>query len=199
MPRLLIATNNSHKTAELDAMLQGRWEVLDLRALPGVTLPPETGATFIENAVIKALAASALHPALVLADDSGLEVDALNGAPGIWSARYAGAQTNDSANRVRLLRELAAAGAITPAARTAQFRCALALARRGKLIATVEGIVRGSIIDHEQGSGGFGYDPLFVPEGLTATFAELPAAKKNRLSHRGRALQKMLPLLEADD
>jgi len=188
MPRLLVATKNSHKTAEIRAMLGLGWEITDLNAHPNVAAPEETGATFAENAAIKAVAASQLFPGLVLADDSGLEVDALGGAPGVHSARYAGPGASDADNRARLLRELAAADA-PGKSRAARFRCVMAVAQAGRVLATFDGAVEGVIIDEEKGAGGFGYDALFVPEGHCETFAELPSEVKNCLSHRARALQ----------
>lgn len=187
MPSLLIATKNAHKTAEIRAMLGADWEVSDLNAHPDVPAPEETGATFAENAAIKAVAASRIFPSLVLSDDSGLEVDALGGAPGVRSARYAGPAATDADNRARLLRELAAIGACGTA-RTARFRCAMAIAQEGRVFATCDGTVEGVLLDEERGEGGFGYDALFVPEGHRETFAELSGEVKNRLSHRARAL-----------
>ncbi len=187
MRRLLIATKNAHKTAEIRAILGDGWDVTDLNAHPEIAAPEETGATFTENAALKALTASHLFPGLVLADDSGLEVDALAGAPGVRSARYAGEHATDAANRAKLLRELATTRG---KARTARFRCALAVAAAGTVHATFDGTVEGVIINVERGEGGFGYDTLFVPEGHCETFAQLPAAVKNQISHRARALEK---------
>jgi len=186
MSRLLVATKNSHKTAEIRAILGDAWEITDLTAHPEVPAPEETGATFEENARIKAGAASLVFPGVVLSDDSGLEVDALGGAPGVHSARYAGEQGNDAANRARLKRELAARG--SPEPWTARFRCAMALAEAGRIVATFEGRVEGRVIGDERGLGGFGYDPLFIPVGHRETFGELPAKVKNGLSHRALAL-----------
>jgi XTP/dITP diphosphohydrolase len=198
VPQLLIATTNRHKASEIRALLPTAWEVLDLRAITSTSPPEETGATLIENALIKAVAASRLSLALTLADDSGLEVDALGGAPGVRSARYAGDFADDAANRARLLRELAAR---RPPASTApiaaRFRCAIALARQGIALATVEGVVEGTIIDRERGINGFGYDSLFVPRGYSATFAELSASEKNKISHRGIALRRIAEVLRA--
>ena len=187
MRRLLIATKNAHKTAEIRAILGDGWDVTDLNAHPEIAAPEETGATFAENAAIKALAASHHFPGLVLADDSGLEVDALAGAPGVRSARYAGEHATDAANRAKLLRELASSRG---KARTARFHCALALAAEGTVRGAFDGTVEGVIINAERGEGGFGYDALFIPEGHCETFAQLPAAVKNQLSHRARALEK---------
>ncbi len=185
MRRLLIATKNSHKTIEFAALLGHGWEVTDLNAHPEIPAPEETGATFAENAAIKAVAASLLFPGLVLADDSGLEVDALGGAPGVRSARYAGEKASDSANRAKLLREL---DGVRGKDRSARFRCALALAETGAVVAAHDGSVEGTIINEERGEAGFGYDALFVPQGYCETFAQLPAEVKNLLSHRARAL-----------
>ena len=192
---LLIATHNAHKTAEIAAMLSG-WEVTDLTAHPGIPAPDETGATFAENAAIKAVAASQRFGGLVLSDDSGLEVDALGGAPGVISARYAGPTATDADNRSRLLLELHAAGA-RGKARSARFRCAMALAESGAVLGTFDGAVEGVIINEEKGAGGFGYDALFVPEGYCETFGQLPAETKNQLSHRARALAKVAAFLAA--
>ena len=192
---LLIATKNAHKTAEIAAMLPA-WEVSDLTAHPDIPAPDETGATFAENAAIKAVAASQRFAGLVLSDDSGLEVDALGGAPGVISARYAGPAATDADNRARLLRELHAAGA-RGQARTARFRCAMALAEKGVVIGTFAGAVEGIIINEEKGAGGFGYDALFVPDGFCETFAQLAGETKNQLSHRARALAQVIAFLAA--
>ena len=194
MPRLLIATKNAHKTAEIAAMLGPGWDVSDLNAHPEIPAPEETGATFAENAAIKALAASRLFAGLVLADDSGLEVDALGGAPGVRSARYAGPQATDADNRAKLLHALAS---FRGKERAARFRCALVLAEDGEPRATFDGTVEGVIINAGRGDGGFGYDALFVPHGHCETFAQLPAAVKNQLSHRARAMEKARAFLQS--
>jgi XTP/dITP diphosphohydrolase len=185
MRRLLIATKNAHKTAEIRAILAD-WEVTDLTAHPDVPAPDETGATFAENARIKALAASRLFPGIVLSDDSGLEVDVLGGEPGVQSALYAGAHGDDAANRTRLHRELLARGGPQPW--PARFRCAMALAENGQVLADFDGRVEGRVITEEHGARGFGYDVMFIPEGYDKTFGELPEETKNRLSHRAQAL-----------
>lgn len=195
MPDLLIATKNAHKTMEIQAMLGSAWNVTDLNAHPEVISPEETGSTFRENAEIKAVAASLLFPGLVLSDDSGLEVDALHGAPGVRSARYAGEGASDADNRATLLQELAKTGA-RGKERSARFHCAMALAERGSVVALFDGVVEGVIIHQEKGEGGFGYDALFVPEGHCETFGQLPAAVKNILSHRARALIRARQFLE---
>ncbi len=182
---LLIATHNAHKTAEIQAMLAPDFHVSDLSAYPAFTAAEETGLTFEENAIIKAIPASLLFPGLVLSDDSGLEVDALSGAPGVRSARYAGDKASDAENRAKLLRALES---VRGKARGARFRCVMALAKNGKVLGTFNGTVEGVIINAERGEGGFGYDSLFVPEGFCETFAQLGAGIKNRLSHRSKAL-----------
>lgn len=193
MQRLLVATKNAHKTAEIRAILGAGWEVTDLTAHPEVPAPEETGTTFEENARIKAEAASRVFPGVVLSDDSGLEVDVLGGEPGVHSALYAGEHGNDAANRQRLKRELAASGAPEPW--TARFRCVMALAESGRTFATAEGSVEGRVVADERGTGGFGYDALFIPDGHSETFGHLPATIKNALSHRARALAKALTSL----
>ena len=194
MPRLLVATKNAHKTAEIRDILGDGWEITDLTAHPEVPIPEERGATFEENARIKAEAASRVFSELVLSDDSGLEVDALGGAPGVQSARYTGAHGDDASNRARLKRELAACG--KPGPWVARFRCVMALAEAGRTVATFDGQVEGRILEQELGTGGFGYDPLFVPDGFQETFGQLPAEAKNSFSHRARALLALRVFLE---
>ena len=174
-------------------MLGPEFTLEDLRGHPEIAVVIEDGATFAENARIKATAVSRQLPGLVLADDSGLEVDSLGGAPGVFSARYAGAEASDEANRQKLLVELAKRE--PDAARMARFHCALALARDGRVLAICEGSVVGEIVRQARGSAGFGYDPLFQPNEFSETFAELPAATKNSISHRGRAVTKMKQFL----
>lgn len=200
MPTLLIATGNAHKTEEIRAILAGFFDRFeDLRDHPGLSEPEETGATFEENAFIKALAASQAQPeAFVLADDSGLEVDALNGAPGVISARYSGPGATDASNRAKLLAELDGLG-LRGASPTARFRCVLAVARGGRRVAIFDGAVEGTLRASESGPEGFGYDPLFQPIGHQATFGEMPAEAKHALSHRGRALEKFKAWLEKSE
>ena len=190
--RLLIATRNSHKTEEIRAILGPAWEVSDLNAHPDVPSPEETGETFAENAAIKAVAASQRFDGWVLADDSGLEVDALAGAPGVRSARYAGPGASDADNRAKLLDAL---DGVRGKARSARFRCAMALTKAGAVLGTFDGTVEGVIVNGERGEGGFGYDALFVPEGHCETFAQLPPSTKNALSHRARALAQAAAFL----
>src|SRR2546423_8996356 len=180
---LLIATHNAHKTREIQQILGRRFAVSDLTTRPEIPPAVESGATFEDNAKIKAVEASRSAPGvLVLADDSGLEVDALGGAPGVRSARYAGENADDARNRQRLLDELSRVNA-RGRQRAARFRCVMALARDGEIIGTFEGSVEGVVINAPKGNGGFGYDALFVPDGYCETFAQLAAEVKNRISH----------------
>ncbi len=211
MQTLLVATGNAHKVEEIRSVIGTRFRVISQKDLDFRLDPDETGSTFAENAAIKALtwarhlvsAAEVDGVDWVLADDSGLEVDILGGAPGVHSARYAHVETEqtgnapDAANNARLLRELAR----FPAERwTARFKCVLALvpvrpgASSGGLERETrwfEGACEGRIQIQASGVGGFGYDPLFVPEGETRSFAELGASVKNRISHRARALEAL--------
>lgn len=183
---LLVATGNRHKTEEIAAVLGPTFVVRDLAALPEAPEVEETGDTFLANARLKALAISRLVPDLVLADDSGLEVDALDGAPGVRSARYAGPGADDGANNAKLI---AALDGLDAAGRGGRFRCVMVVARGGEELAHFDGAVEGRLLAELRGSAGFGYDPLFVPDGYEQTFAELGPAVKNRLSHRARALE----------
>ncbi len=194
--QLVIATHNAHKTEEIRAMLAGLANVRDLSAFPAIPAADETGTSFEENATIKAVEASGLlDPGmLVLSDDSGLEVDALNGAPGVYSSRFAGPDATDAENRTKLLADLDAAGA-RGRERTARFRCCMVVARGGAKIVAFDGAVEGVIGTAEKGEGGFGYDSLFIPDGHCATFAQLPSETKNGMSHRARALAKVVAWL----
>ena len=187
---LVVATRNRHKTREIQRILGPEFKVRDLGAHPEVPEIREIGMSFEENAKLKALAASRQLPALVIADDSGLEVEALGGAPGIYSARYAGAHTMERDKIDKLLRELARVRARGDA-RRARFCCVVALARNGDLLETFEGIVEGRIADEARGDSGFGYDPIFIPEGFEQTFGELPTELKNTISHRARAIRAL--------
>ena len=191
MPNLLVATHNAHKTGEFRAMLSDFFDdVADLTTLLDMEEPEENGSTFAENSAIKALAASnALPDAFVIADDSGLEVDALNGAPGIHSARYAGANATDATNRDKLIEELGKPEH-EGKERSARFRCVITVARGGEVLAVFDGAVEGRIAESMTGEGGFGYDPLFIPEGCEDSFGVLPEEVKNDMSHRGQALEK---------
>jgi len=192
--KILLATRNRHKTREFADLLGPQFQVTDLSNEHDLPEIAETGSTFEENAAIKALAVSRVRPKeLVIADDSGLEVDALGGAPGICSARFAGDRATDRDNVEKLFRELEK---LHRPRRSARFRCVIAIARNGKILEAVTGEVRGLIADSPRGENGFGYDPAFVAAGFTETFAELPPEMKNRISHRARAVEKLRELLE---
>jgi len=191
---LLVATRNAHKTEEIQRILGPQFNVTDLAAHPEIPHIAESGTTFQENAILKAVAVSKRMPGFVIADDSGLEVEALGGAPGIHSARYAGMNATDQEKTDKLLEELTRVGA-TKIARRARFRCVLALACKGNVLGAFEGIIEGQIADRPRGSHGFGYDPIFMPEGFQQTFGELAPAEKNQLSHRARALEGLRTFL----
>jgi XTP/dITP diphosphohydrolase len=171
------------------------FRVRDLSTLPHAPEVEESGATFLENAALKAVGISRVSTGLILADDSGLEVDVLGGQPGVLSARFAGPEADDAANNAKLLAELAG---IPAGERSARFRCVMVLAEGGEVLADFSGTVEGRILETPWGAAGFGYDPLFVPEGCERSFAELGAAAKNQLSHRARALQEVVRWLRTD-
>jgi XTP/dITP diphosphohydrolase len=196
MQQLIVATRNRNKTREIQQILGPKFEVRDLSAYPGISETVESGKSFEENARLKAIAVSKELSGLTIGDDSGLDVAALGGAPGIYSARYAGDKATDKENIDRLLEELGRVGAQRDR-RRARFRCVLALARNGQMLGTFEGIVDGAIVDQPRGSHGFGYDPIFVPKGFGHTFAELPAKLKNRISHRAQAIHALAAKLAA--
>jgi len=193
---LLVATNNAGKIRELSQLLSGA--PLRLRLLnefEGVAEAEETGTTFAENATLKALHYSAHAGLLTLSDDSGLAVDALGGAPGVYSARYAGAGATYAERMSRLLGEIEAAGG---ADRRARFVCVIAVADPSAgTVETFEGVCEGRIARAPRGTGGFGYDPVFIPDGHERTFGELPEDVKHSLSHRARALAKAVRHLRA--
>src|SRR6266536_2570298 len=194
MIELLFATRNANKTEEIQRILGPQFNVTDLAAHPEIPHIAETGKTFEDNAILKAVAVSKHMPGFVIADDSGLEVEALGGAPGIHSARYAGMNATDQEKTDKLLEELTRVGA-TKNARRARFRCVLALACKGNVLGAFEGIIKGQIADRPRGSHGFGYDPIFIPDGFQQTFGELAPAEKNQLSHRARALERLRTFL----
>ena len=191
---LVVATRNRHKTHEIQHILGPGFKISDLGAHPDVSEIRESGTSFEENAKLKALAASRQLPALVIADDSGLEVDALGGAPGIYSARYAGANATERDKIDKLLRELDRVRG-TDDRRHARFRCVVALARKMTLLGTFEGIVEGRIANEVRGDCGFGYDPIFIPEGFEQTFGQLPKEVKNGISHRAKAIRALADAL----
>ncbi|MDB4302380.1 RdgB/HAM1 family non-canonical purine NTP pyrophosphatase [bacterium] len=182
--RLIVATRNAHKVEEIRAILDN-YEVCDLSVLTDPPEVEETGTTFLANATLKALAISEITDDLVLSDDSGLEVDVLGGAPGVYSARYGGEDGNDALNNEKLLRELSGVSN-----RTGRFRCVMVLAKAGKALVDFSGAAEGRILEAPAtGEGGFGYDPLFVPDGFSESYSQLGEEIKNRLSHRAAALK----------
>jgi len=194
MKKIILATGNRHKVEEITALLEGLpFKVTSLKDYPQVVMPEEDRDTFAGNAAKKAEAVSRATGEIVLADDSGLEVEALNGRPGVLSARYAGVSGNDEANNDLLLRELKD---VPPEKRIAKFICAIAVAVPGDQTYIVEESCSGLITTGRRGSGGFGYDPLFYFEPAGRTFAEMPAEEKNKISHRGKALHRMRELIE---
>lgn len=202
MSRILLATRNAKKLDELQRILGGQVTVLGLADVPEFPEEPETGATFEENAAAKALQAAAATGEIALADDSGLAVDALNGMPGVLSARWSGRHGDDAGNNALLLGQL---GDVPAERRGAEFVCALVLAAPGADPVLVHGRWRGRIAREPVGDNGFGYDPLFVPAesdlaavatgGPVRSSAQLDPAEKDALSHRGRAIAEMLPKL----
>lgn len=183
--QILVATRNPKKLAEIREILSAPGlELLDPEAVGDLPEVEEDGDTFEANAIKKAVTLARASGMLTLADDSGLEVDALGGEPGVYSARYAGEPSDDAANNAKLL---AALQGVTN--RRGRFRCVIALATPDGECATVDGRCEGHIADAPQGQGGFGYDPLFIPDGFSQSFGELAAAIKHRISHRGAALR----------
>lgn len=184
--KLVIATRNKHKLEEIRAIFNvPSLEIVSALDYPDVPDVVEDGTTFEANAMKKAVSLAKATGLWALADDSGLEVDALNGAPGIYSARYAGEPVSYPANNRKLLKELERVSN-----RRARFRCVIALSSPDGKVKTVDGRCEGVIACEERGGTGFGYDPLFIPDGFSITFAEMDAAAKNSISHRGRALKK---------
>ena len=195
LPLLVIATRNAHKTDEICSMLQGKWDVRDLSSFSDAPPVDETGVTFLENATLKAVSASRCIPGIILADDSGIEVDALDGKPGVWSSSFGGEEGNHAKNNAHMIAELKRVDATSPHKAKARFRCVMVLARDGEVLGEFSGSVEGRMTTEPLGSGGFGYDPLFIPEGYDKSFAELGSELKNTMSHRGRALEKVVAWL----
>jgi len=191
LPRLILATRNAHKTGEIRAMIGDRFEVMDATAFPDFPEIEETGTTFLENARLKAEGISRRIEGWVLSDDSGLEVEALDGAPGVWSSSFGGEEGNHAMNNARLLAEMAG-----KTNRAARFRCTMVLARGGVEQANFNGTIEGHLEESLHGARGFGYDPLFVPAGYDRTFAELGDEIKNSLSHRSQALAQVVAFLD---
>ncbi len=191
--RLVIASLNRAKVRELTDLLGALpYVVVPLADVPGATLPEETADTYEGNALLKARAVDALDGDVVLADDSGLEVDALGGAPGVRSARFGGPGLDDAGRTALLLEQLRG---VPLERRTARFRCVIAIVGRTGKARTVEGVVEGLIADAPRGKGGFGYDPVFVHPGSGRTLAELSEAEKSRVSHRALAVLRARALL----
>jgi XTP/dITP diphosphohydrolase len=191
--RYVVATFNRDKAAELFALLAlPEVELVPLADWPGAVTPAETGDTLLANARIKARAAVATTRLPAIADDTGLEVDALHGAPGVHAARYAGPSATYAENVVKLLHELAG---VPPEQRTARFRTVCFAAWPDGTEMSADGVLQGTITDSPRGTNGFGYDPVFVPRGETRTVAELTDAEKNSISHRARAVRVLASML----
>lgn len=193
---ILIASNNLHKIREFREMFKG-FKSIDLLSLvnfPNYIAPPEDGKTFQDNAIRKAQHAAATLNKWVLADDSGLVVPALSGAPGVNSRRYAGEEATDSENRLKLLEAMRQ---LKNTQRSAYFECCLALASPEGLKKCVTGMIEGVILTDERGRNGFGYDSLFIKHEYDKSFAEIDEATKNRISHRHKAFEKLTPTLES--
>ncbi len=189
MKKLVFATNNAHKLEEIRAILGDEIEILSLKDIHCDADIPETADTLEGNAALKAEYVYRNYGMDCFADDTGLEVEALGGAPGVYSARYAGSSHDSEANMKKLLAEL---NGVTN--RKAQFRTAICLIEKGEKH-LFEGIVKGAIIEARRGNSGFGYDPVFVPEGYAETFAEMGNDEKNKISHRARAVQQLCAYL----
>jgi len=193
-PALWISTTNQHKLNEFRNIIGARVEIHSVGEINSYFAPPETGKTFAENARIKAKTLKALKPGTwVVADDSGLEVEGLGGLPGVHSARYAGDKASDAENVAKLLKMLQIR---SPANRKAQFRCVLVAYDPAGAEHVVEGTVSGTISTSARGKGGFGYDPVFIPEQNDKTFSELGPAVKNQISHRAKAIREFMLLIE---
>lgn len=194
METVIIASTNQGKLKEFKELMKGlSVEVKSLKDFPEIGDIEENGASFAENAYIKAKAVFDATGCLSIADDSGLEVDALDGAPGIYSARYAGEEKNDTANNEKLLSEM---NVVSDENRGAQFHCAIVAIDQNGTRYDVEGIVRGHILRAPQGENGFGYDPLFYIEEFGRTTAELSMDEKNKISHRGKAVRQIVEILK---
>lgn len=187
--KLVFATNNAHKLKEVSAIIDSRFEIHSLAEIGCHEDIPETAHTLEGNALLKARYIYEKYGYDCFSDDTGLEVDALNGAPGVRSARYAGEEKDAQANMRKLLSELKA-----KSNRNARFRTVVALILNGEEF-LFDGVVEGKILEEKRGDGGFGYDPIFVPDGFDETFAQLDAEVKNDISHRGKAIRKLAEFL----
>ncbi len=193
MKQLILATNNEHKIREIRSLLKHLpLELLTLKDIPNIPPLVEDGATFQENALKKAIAVHQHANLPALADDSGLEVYYLNMQPGVHSARYTGPNATDAENNEKLLQAMRG---VAPRRRKAQFRSIIALVDKG-IRELTEGICMGTLGESPRGTGGFGYDPLFIPDGMTKTYAELTEEEKNSMSHRAQSLKKMFAVLQ---
>lgn len=194
MLQILAATSNKHKVEEFRAAFAPIWEkieIITLEDIPPFAMPEENGSSFEENAMLKACAASAFADMPAFADDSGLEVAALDGAPGIYSARYAGDHASDADRIAKLLKEMEGQDN-----RRARFVCSIALAYRGSAVHAFRGEVNGEILHRPEGKHGFGYDPVFRPDGYDHSFGELGAEIKDRISHRAHALEQLVAFIK---
>lgn len=194
MEKLIVATANAHKLEEFRRMLGNRFLILGLKDIQCEEEIPEDGLTFEANAAAKALWVRDRYGVDCIADDSGLEVDALDGAPGVYSARYAGVVHDDAANNSRLLSELKGSDN-----RRARFRTVIAWARSGKATEFFNGTVEGEILEEPHGNSGFGYDPLFRPLGWNRTFGQASPDQKNAVSHRSRAIREFVSFLDSEE
>ncbi|MCM3769955.1 MULTISPECIES: XTP/dITP diphosphatase [Priestia] len=195
MREIIIATKNAGKVKDFETLFSPKgFKVKSLLDFPEIEDVEETGVTFAENATLKAETISSALNKPVIADDSGLAIDALNGEPGVYSARYAGENKDDNANIEKVLQKL---NGVPFEKRTARFHCALAIAVPGKRPEIVEGTCEGRILEEKKGENGFGYDPIFFVEKWNCSMAELSKEQKNQISHRANALQKLAPLIDA--
>ncbi|WP_176583539.1 XTP/dITP diphosphatase [Priestia megaterium] len=195
MREIIIATKNAGKVKDFETLFSPKgFKVKSLLDFPEIEDVEETGVTFAENATLKAEAISFALNKPVIADDSGLAIDALNGEPGVYSARYAGENKDDNANIEKVLQKL---NDVPFEKRTARFHCALAIAVPGKRTEIVEGTCEGHILEEKRGENGFGYDPIFFVEKWRCSMAELTKEQKNQISHRANALKRLAPLIDA--
>lgn len=193
MKKLLFATSNQHKLSEIQHQLGEEFQLLSLKDIDHNTEIPETQPTIAGNAIQKAEFVAEHYQMECFADDTGLEVEALDGAPGVYSARYAGEEKSAEKNMDKLLTEL-----VNHENKTAQFTTVIALYLKGK-IHLFDGVLEGQIIDKKRGDKGFGYDPIFVPNGYDITLAEMTQEEKNAISHRGKAVKKLVAFLKSKE